>query len=462
MANQKKRYFLFSIIFILLSFPLFLHSPSLHYNLERDKYEWGLPVSNGGDEFAYFILMRSILEDGDVKLKNNYEKSHDPNLNYCGKNCSPKIEHHTIYQVNGKRYYWHQIFSKPDIWKTESDGTILPIPFRDKNIPQEDFEKALSVVDPPTSHPIGQSLILSAFLYPFKNSSNLESFPYLFMTLSFFLSFYLYYSSLSHFSQDKNMNIFVSTIVFIASPVMFYSYSIFSESSLLVLSVIAFYSMYNRKSRTYALLLGLSIGVGIIIKPTFILFYIPFSILFFIDKKWLDLIKSGSVVTIFILLMFLINYSLYGHHLTSPSIFKYGNIFTGSLRILFDISKGLLTFIPFAVVSFCLMYKNYIKLKRFSFVSLFILISNVLLYGSVDHWHGNWSYGPRYLVPLIPFLAVPLVYLKFNNMNKWMRISTIGILTYCFIINASGAILHTSSWNRHPLVLFKNHFRQIF
>jgi Dolichyl-phosphate-mannose-protein mannosyltransferase len=39
---------------------------------------------------------------------------------------------------------------------------------------------------------------------------------------------------------------------------------------------------------------------------------------------------------------------------------------------------------------------------------LFLVVCYLLFYGKVELWHGMWAFGPRYLVPLVPLLLLPL------------------------------------------------------
>jgi hypothetical protein len=46
-----------------------------------------------------------------------------------------------------------------------------------------------------------------------------------------------------------------------------------------------------------------------------------------------------------------------------------------------------------------------------------VAISYLLFYGKYDHWHGQWCFGPRYVVAIVPFLLLPLA-------GWWSRATT--------------------------------------
>lgn len=49
--------------------------------------------------------------------------------------------------------------------------------------------------------------------------------------------------------------------------------------------------------------------------------------------------------------------------------------------------------------------------RRVEFVLFAALVGSFLLFNaSFNGWHGGWGYAPRYLIPVLPFLALPLVF----------------------------------------------------
>ena len=80
--------------------------------------------------------------------------------------------------------------------------------------------------------------------------------------------------------------------------------------------------------------------------------------------------------------------------------------------ILLSPSRGLFFIMPvflFSIFGIARMLKNRKHLPEallFSLIFLGYLVINGGFYG----WHAGWTYGPRYLVPMIPFLAVPMIF----------------------------------------------------
>jgi hypothetical protein len=88
---------------------------------------------------------------------------------------------------------------------------------------------------------------------------------------------------------------------------------------------------------------------------------------------------------------------LWGVALPSPWI---------AVRLLFDPSKGLLVFSPVLVLGLAAIPAARRQLAPAAFWSLTLApLSLILVYAGYPNWHGGWTVGARYLVPVVPFLA---------------------------------------------------------
>lgn len=97
---------------------------------------------------------------------------------------------------------------------------------------------------------------------------------------------------------------------------------------------------------------------------------------------------------------------LFGVGLPDPAIL---------LRLLFDPSKGLLVFSPLLLLVPAGLVAARKTLPARAFVALILAPTAILLtYGGYPNWHGGFTVGARYLVGALPFLLLPLAFVRWG------------------------------------------------
>jgi len=82
--------------------------------------------------------------------------------------------------------------------------------------------------------------------------------------------------------------------------------------------------------------------------------------------------------------------------------------FTGVFGLLFAPGVGLFIFSPILLTIFFSFPDFFRKNKSECILFLSFFTLTLLYHGYLNHWHGLVAWGPRYLLPLIPFLLIPL------------------------------------------------------
>jgi len=80
--------------------------------------------------------------------------------------------------------------------------------------------------------------------------------------------------------------------------------------------------------------------------------------------------------------------------------------------ILFSPSRGLFFIMPVFLYSLFGLIRMF-REKHFlaeAIVIAVIFSGYICINGGFYGWHGGWTYGPRYLVPMLPFLAIPIAF----------------------------------------------------
>jgi hypothetical protein len=72
-----------------------------------------------------------------------------------------------------------------------------------------------------------------------------------------------------------------------------------------------------------------------------------------------------------------------------------------------------------------------------------IIMAHLLLYGKWFMWHGGYAWGPRFLVPTLPFFVMNLVpAIEQGKKSKWWRGSFLALATFSGLIQILGLSIH--------------------
>jgi len=149
------------------------------------------------------------------------------------------------------------------------------------------------------------------------------------------------------------------------------------------------------------------------------------------------------------------------------SISSFASIATTLPAILISPSRGLFVFVPASIFVFYLLarYWTTVPYRRLALLSLSILAIQIVLVSLWPAWWGGFSYGPRLLADVLPWLALLAILgcaarLRTADNAKFSRaeiVTAFSLLALSIAFNARGAISPaTAEWNvevdidRHP------------
>ena len=215
---------------------------------------------------------------------------------------------------------------------------------------------------------------------------------------------------------------------FIFSLITFGFAFITRASSILVLPslfVLSFGQMWSKNS--------FSIETGLKKLATFILVFMPFLILIF----WYNFYRFGSI--------FETGHSLMGERF-GIDFFSGTPILTGIKGFLVSPGKGMFFYSPVAILFF-FSVKPFFKRNYFLTLSFLLIIVFYLMFMSKNiFWHGDWSWGPRYLFVITPYLIIPIASLIESEIwakKKFMRY----FVFLLFLISVGIQLVSVSIWN---------------
>jgi hypothetical protein len=110
------------------------------------------------------------------------------------------------------------------------------------------------------------------------------------------------------------------------------------------------------------------------------------------------------------------------------------NPFTGMYGLLFSPGFGLFIYAPILFTIF-LGYSKFFSENKKDAIFFISVISTVLFfYGSSFWWYAGYSWSARYLLPIIPFMLIPIGIIL-ENKSKKLFLLIIGLASVGFFIN---------------------------
>ena len=191
--------------------------------------------------------------------------------------------------------------------------------------------------------------------------------------------------------------------------------------SMTVLLSFYFYRKFVKNQNFFSLIFcGFSLGASVLVRyDSFIIVVI---ILVFLigtilrNKSKLKNLTCLLIPLFFCAIIFMgINYIQFGTFLEYGFKSESGSlvgttspIHAGVFGLLFSPGAGLFIFSPILFTIFVSFFDFYKKDKSSFLIFSAYLVSMLVFFGNLETWHGFVSWGPRYLLPVIPFLLIPL------------------------------------------------------
>jgi len=191
-------------------------------------------------------------------------------------------------------------------------------------------------------------------------------------------------------------------------------------SMTILLSFYFYRKFIQNQSSSSLIFCGFSLGISVLVRyDSFII--VGIILVFLIGTILKNKSKLKNLTCLLIPLFFCaiifmgINYIQFGTFLEygfkSESGSLVGNtspIHAGVFGLLFSPGAGLFIFSPILFTIFVSFFDFYKKDKSSFLIFSAYLVSMLVFFGNLETWHGFVSWGPRYLLPVIPFLLIPL------------------------------------------------------
>jgi hypothetical protein len=212
---------------------------------------------------------------------------------------------------------------------------------------------------------------------------------------------------------------------------------------------------YGRKRFYFSALSGFLLGLSVFAHPISLIFIPAFLVYTFFRVMRHDIKNFLLLVSLIALMLFfvgLVNYARFG----SFTDFGYGYFsslaahdgWRGLIGLLVSPGVGLIFFFPIAILlplGAKYMYKDN---RALFFLCIYIITANWIYIGTLSYgaepssWSGGIAWGPRYLIPVMPFIMIILgsIFLHLRK-RRTLKGIVISLCLVGFYVNLSGILI---------------------
>jgi hypothetical protein len=274
---------------------------------------------------------------------------------------------------------------------------------------------------------LGQTLFFIPIYYLAELTSDSEGDCY--YTAAFLVSFvnliihslccFLLFRIALSVGASKNKSYFVAFVFCFTSYSFSFAQSTYEHHFEMFFILAGYYFILSNSTKNTGLLAGLLIAIGLIFRTTTVL-ALPGLLLLANNKQRLYLILGvvpGLVTILFYNYYRFSNPFESGYNLAWHLAWGNSTVFWSLTSIpqnlfgfLLSPGKGLLIFSPTIILGFLGMKRFWNKHNKFA-LSILVLSGLYLILFSMNFaWHGSiWSFGPRYILPILPLIYLPMI-----------------------------------------------------
>ncbi|HUE61258.1 MAG TPA: hypothetical protein VMO88_16945 [Acidimicrobiales bacterium] len=198
--------------------------------------------------------------------------------------------------------------------------------------------------------------------------------------------------------------------------------------------------------------LGAAVGAGVVTRDDSALLIMPWLVIGAVvvaarERRKLVVIRAVLAGLPFLALWGTYNAVRYGvpwQFASGEDVIFNHSLLTGSYGLLLSPGQGLLFYVPLLVVSAPGLVLTWRHERALSIVAVGLVVSRIPFYAHYSIWWGGGSFGPRYLLPAMPTLAVGLapVIHAFRRYPWWRKSVIVVIASLSCSVGFIGAAVY--------------------
>lgn len=416
----------------------FLNHHPAGFGHRDGRFEFAWPSATSGDEPHYLVIVHSIVFDGDIRIDPDFARI----------------------TAGG--------FQGGIRWRGQKLGghSILVDPRTGRHTTCRDFceERDAAIVGAPLdglvqypAHPVGFPAFLALLLLPFRLSpESIEPAAGIIGILVSIAGVILTYAAARKSGLASKHALAAAALLGFASSWLPYVKAYFSESAIGVFVLAGYVALRSRKP----ILSGAMIAVAMAMKPLFILFGFAWIAERAARRQFREAIFLTASIGACGLVLVAFNMATIRQIVTTGTVpFMVAAGLTSLYDTFFHETQGLLLYVPWAIVPLVwgLVACRPGARDREGLVSVEArrqMMPSILLCGAsfaIVAWGPGFCYGPRYWVPLMPFLAILTI--DFVLAGTKIRAYALALpVVASFVLAVAGGLQYNELFSRKPHV----------
>lgn len=407
----------------------------------------GPPLVYSGDEPHYLVILNSLLNDGDLDVSNNYRAVHQ-GADQAGRRFRGyALDHHVTFYRDGRHYLWSDLYETwANHWQRDAETGWRPKPL--PGVPPE-LIASLEGGAEYSQHPYGLPLALVPWTFWARGTPWVEPIALLFSVLVVFGTGLLLRQFLARFIPPLWASVWAAIVVF-GSPLWNASRTLFSEPWLAGLGLASYVLLASGRPA----LAGVAMGLAFLMKPPVLLLLLPALALVALkrEKRWEVARGFGLGMLPALALFMATNAWLFGHPLRSSLPFMWGSLAEGLPGLLWSPEKGIVWFAPW-LLSASLGWIWIVRSPGLRARLAPAALGAGLYFGLMAQWKffgGGYCYGPRLILPVLPFAALGVIGLHQSRAARpWIAL-TLALGVFGIVANFWPAVQPNQHWQSNP------------